>query len=396
MTPRAPITDKIAGLRQRARADGAWRVWWEPNASARALGFAPVELDATRPTWSVRRARALNDDVARHRAGDTSAPAGPGGRTMAALINAYRHDPEFLDKKPATREGYARNLGIIEAKWGAFPVARFDKPVMRTWYLTNRDTRGETMAVRLNAMASVLFSFAELAGWRPEGSNPCFRLKMRIPPPRNRIANWAEIDALIDAGDLADHLRPIATAALLAVLQGQRQSDVRRATVGQFRQIAVTDPVSGATRDVWAWRVDRSKRGTLGLMQLHPLVLARVLPLLAGRDTDAPLLTDARLGRAFDKDLFQKRWGKLRAQASKFCPSVLTAPVLQFRDLRRTFAVWAKAGGAGDDDVGDVLGNSAALDPRLQETYMPPSFATASRAVLSIVRPAAPAKAGRG
>ena len=79
---------------------------------------------------------------------------------------------------------------------------------------------------------------------------------------------------------------------------------------------------------------------------------------------------------------------EVRAEAATHCPTILHAPQLQFRDLRRTFAVWAKSGGASDDDVGDVLGNTAALDPRLQETYMPASFDTATRAVLSVQRPA--------
>ena len=54
---------------------------------------------------------------------------------------------------------------------------------------------------------------------------------------------------------------------------------------------------------------------------------------------------------------------------------------------RRTFGVWARAGGGSREDVGDVLGNSAAMDPQLGETYMPPSFHTAARAVASIQRP---------
>lgn len=63
------------------------------------------------------------------------------------------------------------------------------------------------------------------------------------------------------------------------------------------------------------------------------------------------------------------------------------AASLQFRDLRRTFGVLSRAGGASADDTGDVLGNSAATNPRLRQTYMPPSLTTASRAVAAIGRP---------
>ena len=70
MTARPPIPPKDLppGLRQRRRADGAWRVWWEPSKTVRALGFAPVELPASAPTKALREAERLNREVARARA----------------------------------------------------------------------------------------------------------------------------------------------------------------------------------------------------------------------------------------------------------------------------------------------------------------------------------------
>ncbi|MEM7317532.1 MAG: hypothetical protein AAF408_00775 [Pseudomonadota bacterium] len=385
MKSRPPISEKVTGLRQRRRADGSWRVWWEPNTSASALDFKAVDLDEHKPSWSVRQAKQLNDQVARKRAGVTSIPVAAGGRTMLALIEAYKRDPEFTDKKPKTQSSYKSNLSIIERKWGSFPVVTFDKPTMREWYLTNRDARGEYMALALARMMSILFSFAELKGWRPEDSNPCFRLKMKVPKPRKRTATWDEIDALLDAA-IESGLPSIATAVLLSVLQGQRETDVYQAQCRDFKEITV--PLGDGQAQVWAWRVDRSKReDTLGMMQLHPIVLDRVL---AAHDPDMPeraLLIEERTGKAYFEDLFQRRWKEVRAAAAKHQPSLTGDEQLQFRDLRRTFSVWSRAAGASDDDVADVLGNSAANDPLLQETYMPPSFETASRAVLSIERP---------
>jgi integrase len=384
MTKQGPITEKITGLRQRRRADGSWRVWWEPNASARELGFEPVELDENRATWSARQAKQINEDVRRKRDGDIKIPTTAGGRTLSALIHLYKQDPEFTDRKPKTQASYTRNLNIIDKKWGSYPVASFTKPVMREWYMTNRTVRGETMAVRLTGMMSILFSFAELKGWRSEDSNPCFRLKMKIPKGRSRVATWDELDALLDAA-IECGLPSIATAALLSVLQGQRETDILAATCGLFKQVTI--PLGDSQKTVWTWKVDRSKRGTLGMMQMHPLALDRML---AHHDADHPdraLLIEERTGHAYGEDLFHRRWAEVRAAAAKHQPSLTGDNQLQFRDLRRTFAVWSKAGGASDDDVGDVLGNTAALDPQLQEVYMPPSFETATRAVLSIERP---------
>ncbi|MEX0306055.1 MAG: hypothetical protein AB3N12_01600 [Ruegeria sp.] len=384
MTKGAPISEKVTGLRQRKRAGGGWRVWWEPNASARDLGFDPVELDENRATWSVREAKRINEDVRRKRDGEMKAPTTAGGRTISALIHLYQQNAEFTDLKPKTQSDYKRNMKIIDKKWGSFPVSSFSKPILREWYETNTVARGKYMALALTRSMSILFSFAELKGWRAEGTNPCYRLKMKIPKGRSRVATWDELDAILDAA-IERGLPSIATAALLSVLQGQRETDVIEATCGLFKQVTI--PLGDSQQTVWAWKVDRSKRGTLGMMQMHPLALDHMLAHHDAKDPDRALLIEERVGRAYDEDLFGKRWAEVREAAAKHQPSLTGANQLQFRDLRRTFAVWSKAGGASDDDVGDVLGNTAALDPQLQEVYMPPSFETATRAVLSIERP---------
>lgn len=350
----------------------------------RALGFDPVELDADKPTWSGREAEKLNKAVDRGRAGETPASVGPGGRTLSALILAYKQDPEYLDKKSQTRRSYAEFLRIIDRKFGADNVVTFTKPAMRKWYLTNRDARGEHMARALARMMSILFSFSELNGWRAEDSNPCRNLKMRVPRPRSRVATWVEMDAILDAA-IECGLPSMRTGALLSALQGQRQTDVIYVTAGDFKWVTRRDERAQDT--VLAWRVDRSKRGTLGLMQLHPIVLECVEPLLNGKEPSDRLLIEERTSRPYNEDAFKRRWAEVRRKASETAPSLTGDTPLQFRDLRRTFAVWSKAGGSSDDDVGDVLGNSAANDPALQETYMPSSFETASRAVLAIQRP---------
>ncbi|MFD2854053.1 hypothetical protein ACFSZS_03520 [Seohaeicola zhoushanensis] len=260
MSARSPIGTRIQHLRQRRRSDGSWRVWWEPSATGRALGLEPVELDPDRPTWSVRQAMKLNDEFHARKRGEQPTRSGPGGRTIAALVASYTRDPEYLDKRPATRKSYDANLRLIVQKWGAQPVGSFSKAIMRQWYLTLRQSAGETQAVRLLGMFSILMNHAEMIEWRAEDSNPCRRLKMSIPKPRQRVASWAELDALVAAAD-AVGLASVGTACLMSALQGQRQTDVLASQRADMRK------VDGA----WSWQVDRSKRGTLGLMQLHPL-----------------------------------------------------------------------------------------------------------------------------
>lgn len=382
MTARAPISGKIAGLRQRQRSDGTWRVWWEPNASARSLNFAAVELDPDRATWSVRQAKQLNLDVERARRGETSRPTTAGGRTVDALIHDYRHSRMFQRLADKTRSGYDINLNAIARKWGGRPVAEFTKPVLRTWYETLHTGSGPAQAQALIRMFSILFSHAEMMGWRPENSNPCFRLKMDSVRRRSRSATWAEFDALLTAADRLGH-HAMACGIALATLTAQRQTDIINAAPGDFRRVTVGD--GGDRREVWAWELIRSKKDNYGIIALHDEVAWRVTTeIQSAADDQSHLLIDEATGRPYSGDLFRKRWAAIRALAAKSQPSLRD---LQFRDLRRTFAVWARAGGGLKEDIGDVLGNSAALDPQLGETYMPPSFHTAARAIQAVRRP---------
>lgn len=239
--PSRLIPDPPTGLRERARADGSVRIWWEPLPAARALGFAVVDLDDQRLTWSPSQAERLNAEVARAvKDGRRSAPA-PGGRSIEALAETYRRSLAFTGLAPKTRASYDANLRLLIRKWGASPVRDFSKPVMRTWYETLHREAGEYQAVALLRMMSILFSHAELIGWRPEGTNPCLRLKMRTPAPRRRVANWAEVDALIAAADAAG-LPSIGTAVLMSLLQGQRQTDIILARRGDFADVIMQGP----------------------------------------------------------------------------------------------------------------------------------------------------------
>lgn len=377
-SPRTGRTARIKGLRTRQRADGTVRVWWEPVAAERAAGMEPVELDGNRMTWSRAECARLNAEAAARLAGDAPRRRPVQGRTMQGLVDIYRKGP-LRDLAVKSQRSYGQNLRTIERKWGRDLVADFTKPVMYEWYRTLRQASGDTQGRALIRMMSILFAHAELIGWRAEGSNPCARLKLVTPPGRGRVATWAEFDALLAAADRVG-LPAIGAAVRLSMLHGQRQTDVLMATVGEF----VRAPLARGQAPVLVWSLTRRKRGTRGTLPVHPLAVGAVAERIADRRLDARLLTDDRLGRPFDEWLFQTRWAEVRAEAAHSVPSVAT---LQFRDLRRTFGVMSRAGGSTEDDVGDVLGNSAAKNPQLAEIYMPATIHTTTRAVMAIVRP---------
>lgn len=165
--------------------------------------------------------------------------------------------------------------------------------------------------------------------------------------------------------------------------QGQRETDVMLARCGDFSDRITRDGDESRARVQWTFT--RSKRGNAGAMWLHDEVAPRIRGLIRNAPAERRLLQDEETGADYHEDLFIRRWVKVRDLAAKALPALAG---LQFRDLRRTFGILSRAGGATRDDAADVLGNSAATNPRLAETYMPSQLDTASRAVDAVKRPA--------
>lgn len=417
MTKR-PLKSPPRNVRQRARADGSVRIWWEPSAAARALGFAAVELDARRLTWSVRAAEKLNQELeAAQRSGGRAAPA-PSGRSIAALIDKYTRSRKFRDRAEKTQASYRKQFALIERKWGTWPVIEFTKPAMNAWYEALLDERSTATAIARLRHMSILMSYAELIGWRPENSNPCAKLGMTVPKGRRRVVTWTELDALIAAATgLGYH--SVVTAIVISLYQGQRQEDIRRAMAGDFQRRDVQLTGWNRPRRMWAWALTRNKRGNEGAMIVHPDVVPVLEAAIAAAQQRIraanpgqpvtpeamkaePLLIDEAHGTPFTgrgaEDRWQNRFRATRdaaieaaakAGADDLAESLAT---LQFRDLRRSFGALSRAAGTSRDDTADVLGNSAATDQLLADIYMAPSFETASRAVMSISRPAHPSE----
>lgn len=411
-SPRLLIATPPELVRQRQRADGSWRIWWEPSAAARRLGFEVIELDATRLTWSVREATRINRELAKAIVTGRRAEAAPNGRTIEALANKYLRSDKFRRLAPKTQDSYRKAFAPIIVKWGRYAVVDFSKPVMHEWHETLLTTTSDATASARIRHFSILMAYAELIGWRAENSNPCTKLGMRTPQGRRRTASWEEFDALLEAAQ-ALGLPSMAQAITLGLYTGQRQTDLREATLGAFRRRPLQLMGWAAPRECWVWFFTRSKRGNDGAVVIHEdaapafeaaiaAAKARAIAAAGGALTAeaaaaTPLLWDDRANLPFTgrgaEDRFQNRWGSIRRAAA----NALTAAdneegatalaTLQFRDLRRTFGALSRRGGATKDDTADVLGNSAATDQHLADIYMSPQIETSGRAVSAVRRP---------
>lgn len=370
-----PLPDPPARVRQRRKAGGDWRIWWEPEAAVRALGFATTELDAKRLTWSTREAARLNTLVAQARDGVGRASPISGGRTVSALIAAYTASPDWGRLRPATQRDYRGGFRIIDQKWGGWQVVLFRRGIVQEWFETLHRDRGAHQAKSVMRKLSLLMSYAERREW--VDVNPCLRLKIPTPKPRGRVVEWHELDALTDAARGLG-LHGTALAITIGFFSGQRRADILAATLDQIG-------LDGR------WRFSRSKARdgsaqAAGAIKLHaellPLIVARID---AAADPAAPICQDDATGAAFSGDLFAKRFAAARAAAAATCPSVAD---IQFRDLRRSWAYWSREGGAGDRDRADGMGNQSDRNALLSQTYNPPTAEGAARAVDAIQRPA--------
>ncbi|MEO0859203.1 MAG: tyrosine-type recombinase/integrase [Pseudomonadota bacterium] len=367
---RDPWADLPAGLRVR-RTHSGLRVWWEPTKVQRAAGAKPVTLDADRPTWSRRRATDLGRKATRL---VEKGPQRDANRTLAELAHEYTGSHSFEDLRPATQRDYRGKLSVLVDVWGHKLVADITKPQVLDLFDDQR-ARGLPMAKALIRMASILFSYAERVGWRAENTNPCLNLRLKTPPSRDRVADWAEIDALLGAADALD-LPGAALMLSLAVFTGQRQTDLMALRADQLVEV---DTPQGS---MLVMHLVRSKRQNAGVVPIMDADLQDRLELaLHGRtDADAVVTTQAQ---RYTVNTWKRDWLAIRARAAKTVPSVNS---LQFRDLRRTFGAVARAAGADKADIAAVLGNTSHINFQLGMTYMPPEGRAAGRAVSRVKR----------
>lgn len=364
MSVAGPIANPPANLRQRRRKSG-WRIWWEPNARARELGFEPRELDASRLTWSVREAENLNALVDETTGPKPARKPARGRNTLHDLIGRYRASPRWHALSPKSRDSYAKVFNLIDRKWGAHRVADLTRPLIVNWYETLFASTSTATASSYIRHLSILLSYAEDLGWIT--INPCVRLRLVTPARRSRIVTWAEYDALMTA---AAQYPSMACAIAMARLQGQRQTDILTARTDAFRD--------------GIWRLIRSKRHTAGAIGIHPDLLPHLQPILERAGSRELLLHYERTGAPYTVDLFQTVFARVRRAAAEIEPGCAS---MQFRDLRRTFASTARAAGVERLDIGNALGNKVGSDAELDATYLPPDTTAANRAIAAQQRP---------
>jgi len=387
--PTPPVITEVAGLRQRRRKDGSWRVWWEPNRIQRAAGFTAVDLDAERPGFAIRQAAELNAEAEAKISGKPRT-TGTSERTISALIADYKASRFYIEKSYETQRTYRIDLNAIDRKWGPHGVVAFDTPTCNTWYEALLASKGVFRALAILRMFSILMKHAEVRGWRAAQSNPVKAISMKAPPGRDRICTWDEFDALMDAADTLG--RPMdGLIVAMGIYTGQRVTDIINARPGDFLVTQIGRRKSA--REGLVWILQQNKTGKAVQVPIHADLEGQLRSqiALAAAMGQPTLVWDEAKGKRFTLASMNKAWTRLRDEAAKAQPSITT---LTQRDLRRTFSNNARAAGVSRDDLVDVMGNTLNVSAALAQVYTAPQLATALRAVDAVQKPKKERKQG--
>jgi integrase len=370
MTPDdIPLLNGAPNLRHRVRSDGSLRVWWEPSATQRKAGAIVVDLSDLRPGEALRRARQLSKGLQVDRS--------PRDRSIDAMIKEYQGSRFYKDLRNTTQASYRVDLRAISDKWGSEPAVAITAPMMDAWYEALLRSKGTHRALALLTMMRILMRYGETRGWIPRGSNPATKLKMTKPAGRERVASDAERAAIWAA---APQVRDISLPLALALVTGQRQTDILKAQVADFKVQVLHPPGHAAPVRGYVWLLRQSKRGrALPVPIIDPVAVALLDAVLQRRS--GALVINSYTGKPFDRFNFANRWEDLRAIAAKTTPSVAS---LQWRDLRRTVSVGLRSAGLDRDDTGDLLGNTIGSNNALAAIYTPATLSTTLRAVGAI------------
>ena len=256
--------------------------------------------------------------------------------TIAELADKFLRDylPHHL--KSSTRADYIRSIDkfiipiLGRVKVGTISrrdVADFHQQLAHTPYQANR----------VLGTLSIMLTQAEIWGLRPEGQNPCLRVKRFREEKRERFLSGAELARLADALDKEAETAPLTAAAFrLLILTGCRLGEVQKLRWSEVdfdkAEIRLGDSKTGAKT------VYLSKGG---------VDILRSIPRLP----DNPFVIRGKEPGAHLTD-FQKPWRRIRKAAG--------LEDVRIHDLRHTFAANAAASGLSLPMIGKLLGHTQA------------------------------------
>lgn len=381
---------------------------WHPGPRLRRAGFKGRDLKDEAGQWlaleaAIAAARDLNRQVEKWRAGRGQSSTGSSRqkaprpfRTCGELFDLWwgtgktRPSADFAELSPKTQADYKWKGRVFldmaiddHAAFRDVPIASITKPhAFGVWEQLYQE-RGIALANAVKAVVSSAFSYAELRGWRPSGSNPW--LKMNRPATPHRLAIWlpAQVDAFLEAADACEDTRSVGDTLVLGLHTAQRLSDV----------LTYPDRIFRGDRIM----LSQLKTKALIDVKMTQQVSTRVADIRARRrDANVPaiggtLIVNELTGQAYDANSFNKRFRLVRERAAKKLPAVDIGDAwhgprlyelaeLQFRDLRDTAVTRLALAGCTLAQIAAITGHSLQSITDIMKHYLALNRAMADQA----------------
>ena len=290
--------------------------------------------------WStVGDANAMNPDEARACAasmlgairGDADAPAPPEATRFEAVAEAVfrRYARIWKARTLYVNRCYLRRQ-ILPAFAGR-QISEISRQDVQRWFASLRAT--PVAADRSMPILSVIMKEAEQLGYRPEGSNPCRRIRRYRRKGRERYLSDDELRHLAARVTVHEGERPLEVAAVrLLLLTGCRKSEVRTLRWSDYREghLFLRDSKTGP-RTVWLSGAARAVLETLDRTG------AWVFP---GRGASQPMCPTC----------LDRFWYCVRAEAD--------LSDVRLHDVRHTYASFALRRGESVLAIGRLLGHA--------------------------------------
>lgn len=349
------------------------RGYWLVTPPMRAAGFDNVRCGPDGPAaW--RMAKEWEDRWQRARKGvvEPLRKIYP-KNSVGDAFERFRKTNEWAKKPIRTREDWDRGWKYIERTFGDVQPKSIRLERMDGWYAATTRKHGVGEAGRAMKTWRALYTVMAAMGLCAAEQDPSLAIRKTAVPGRTETWTEGEIVRLVK-GAWRRGYRGLACIVAIAWDTSFSPVDVRTLTPNH----------AVAAGSDWAFFIRRGKSDVPSYGILSARTRRLVETYLADLDFElhdaAPIFRSKghvpgasggrpRTGGPYTKDTLSKDFRLIRA-------AVFPGNVRQLRDLRRTGAVEANAGGASVESIAAKMGNSIDQNKTLQKTYMPVNPAT--------------------
>jgi len=330
--------EQLSGFGVRVNLDGSKTYIVKYRVNGRQVKASIGKVEAVKAEEARRRARRIIADASDgiDRIGERKAKENQA--TIHDLAARFKKEYVPHHVRASTAADYARSIDkFIVPKLGRVAVANLTRADIHKFHQDLAPTPYQ--ANRVLGTLSVMMSQAEIWGLRPEGINPCLKVKRFKEHKRERYLSTEELSRLATALQIEAATAPVTAYGFwLLILTGCRLGEIQKLRWDQvsFERMEL----------VFGEEESKTGRKTV-VLNASALSILKTIPRLP----DNPYVIHGRIEGQYLTD-FQKPWRRIRKQAG--------LEDVRIHDLRHTFASYAAGQNNSLHIIGKLLGHTQA------------------------------------